>query len=211
MISTLTGDSTSVIENIDTVSTIKTARLRCTDVYNVAHGQIVFIGAENGRAVVTVQCNPSEILRYGNLKELTCEKGYYAEIGAQLGTADKYVDFEYCTLWQGESNYPVRVKQFTYYKQDPTDILEGLYTVRKDGYQTQGYVQNINRVRFTEEQKAIFGDNILDINDEIKEGQVWSTKKSIKFLNSIGIAHRTKKQMKEDKENPEDPEDVGEG
>lgn len=213
MISTLTGDSASVIENKDTVAKYNSARLKCENVYNVAHGQIVYIGAENGRAFVNVKCNPSEVLRYGNLKELTCDKGYYADVGAQLGVADGEVIFEYCTLWQGESNFPVRINNWTYYKQNPSDVLSGAYTVRKDGAQEHGYILNRDRVRFTTDaQKAVFGDNVLDKNDEIKEKQKWSTPKSISLLKKLGLQHKSKQQREEDQQNETDEdEDIGEG
>lgn len=188
MIDILTGTAGSVIDNKDNISKILSARVLCDNVYNLFHGQIVYIGASNGRAVVNVKCNPSEVLRYGNLKELTCAKSYYAEKGAQLGIADGFVIFEYCTLWKGNSVYPVRINNFTYYKQNPSDILNGLYEVRRDGAQEQGYVVNGARLTsFTDEQKALFGDNIYDKFAEIKAGQVKSTAKSravIKQLNS---------------------------
>lgn len=192
MIDTLTGTAGSTIDNSDTVSQIKSARVLCDTVYNVAHGQIVYIGVENGRAVVNVKCNPSEVLRYGNLKELNCQQSYFADIGAQLGIADRYVEFEYCTLWKGKSNYPVRINSWTYYKQDPTEILEGLYTVRRDGAQEQGFVLNRDRVRFTDEQKKIFGENVLDKMDEIRAKQKWSTAKSLNVLRQLGMPHRSK-------------------
>lgn len=213
MISTLTGDSTTVIENKNTVAKYNSARLKCENVYNVAHGQIVYIGTENGRAFVNVKCNPSEVLRYGNLKELTCMKGYFAEVGAQLGVADGEVIFEYCTLWKGASNYPVHINNWTYYKQDPTEILEGLYTIRKDGAQEQGFIINRDRVRFTTDaQKAAFGDNVLDKNDSIKSSQKWSTPKSLAVMRKLGMVHKTKQQREEDQQNESEEDwDVGEG
>lgn len=192
MIDTLTGTAGSTIDNKDTVSQIKTARVLCDTVYNVAHGQIVYIGVENGRAVVNVKCNPSEVLRYGNLKELNCELNSFADIGAQLGVADGYVEFEYCTAWKGQSNYPVRINKWTYYKQNPSDVLDGSYTVRRDGAQIQGYVLNRDRVRFTDEMKAIFGENVLDKMDAARSKQKWSTKKSIDVMRQLGFAHRSK-------------------
>ena len=191
MISTLTGNSDSVIENKDNVSIIKSARLLCENVYNVAHGQIVFIGEANGRAVVTVKCNPSEILRYGNLKEINCAINYFADKGAQIGIADEYVEFEYCTLWKGQSNYPVRVGSTTYYKQDPTEILEGLYVVRRDGAQIQGYVRNRHRItEFTDEQKKKFGENVYDKMAAARAKQVKSTLKSRRLLQQIALKNR---------------------
>ena len=208
MISTLTGDSKSIIENKDTLSATKSARLLCENVYNVAQGEIVDIEASDGRAVVNVKCNPSEVLRYGNLKEVNCAKSYTAEIGAQLGVADKYVIFEYCTAWKGRSVYPVRLNGMTYYKQDPSDVLNGLYTVRPDGAQEQGYVLNRNRVRFNDTEKTFFGNNVLDKIDEIRANQVWSTTKSLNVMRQLGVPHRTRK---EDKVIEEEVEDVGQG
>ena len=211
MISTLTGDSNSTIQNTDTVSTINSAVIECTEVFNVAAGEIVYVGAEGEHAVVNVKCNPSEILRYGNLKELTCNKGYNASIGAQLGVADKTLTFEYCTLWKGESNYAVRVNNITYYKQDPTEILNGDYTLREDGAQEQGYVLNRNRVSFTDEQKALFGDNVLEKLSEAKSNQKWSTKKSVSTLRKLGMSSRSSAQITADIQEAQNNADMGEG
>lgn len=192
MIETLTGNSKSAIMNSD-VSQINSARLQCENVYNVAHGQIVFIGAENGRAIINVKCNPSEILRYGNIKELNCAKGYYADIGAKLGVADSYVEFEYCTLWRGNSNYPVRVNDKTYYKQDPTEVLNGLYTVRKDGAQEQGYTLNRNRKQsFTQSESTIFGENVYDKRSQALSKQAESTPKSRSVLRKLAAQNRSR-------------------
>ena len=208
MILTLTGDSKSTIINKDTLLATRSARLLCEDVYNVAQGQIVDIQTSDGRAVVNVKCNPSEILRYGNLVELNCKKTYNAEIGAKLGIADEYVIFEYCTLWQGTSVYPVRVNGWTYYKQDPSDVLNGTYVLRKDGAQEQGYVSLHNRTTFNDEQKKYFGENIYDKFSTVKSSQKWSTNKSIQVLRSLGVTHRINKNT------PipvEEDEDIGEG
>lgn len=191
MIDKLTGTAGSTIENKDTISVINSARIPCDQVYNLYYGQVVNISAADGRAVVNVKCNPSEILRYGNLKELTCAKSYFADPGAQLGVADEYVVFEYCTLWQGQSVYPVRVNNITYYKQDPTDVLNGTYTIRRDGAQEQGYTRNRDRVRFTtDKQRELFGENVLDKMDEARSKQVQSTKKSRAFLQKLASTTR---------------------
>lgn len=207
MIDTLTGTAGSKIDNTDTISTILSARVSCENVYNVAEGQIVDIETSDGRAVVNVKCNPSEILRYGNLKELNCAKSYNAAIGAQLGVADDYVIFEYCTAWQGNSHYPVRVNNYTYYKQNPSDVLSGTYTVRKDGAQEQGYVLNRNRVEFNETQTELFGENIYTKLEKAKTSQKWSTKKSLRVMRQLGLVHRAKNEPKV----VEEEEDVGEG
>lgn len=192
MISTLTGSSDSSITNTDTVSTIKSARILCENVYNIAYGQIVYIGVTNGRAVVNVKCNPSEVVRYGNLKELNCDRNYYADIGAQIGQADDYVEFEYCTLWRGNSNYPVRINNTTYYKQDPTDILEGRYTLRRDGEQIKGYVLKRDRLTsFTESQEKVFGQNIYDKFKEARSKQAKSTSKSAAVLKKIRAKNKS--------------------
>ena len=215
MISTLTGNSKAKILNKDTISKENSARIQCEQVFNVAHGQIVYIGTSEGRAFVNVKCNPSEVLRYGNLKELNCAQSYYATVGAQLGTADDYVIFEYCTRWQGESNYPVRINGYTFFKQDPTDVLEGTYTLRRDGAQEEGYVLPRNRVRFNEEQKAVFGENKLDLIDAEREKQNWSSSKSAKVLRELGIELTVKKPKTSsededaDDESDEEYDDVG--
>ena len=211
MISILTGDSNSVIQNKDNVSKVNSAVIECTNVFNVAEGEIVYVGSEGEHGVVNVKCNPSEILRYGNLKELTCNKGYNASIGAQLGVADRTLTFEYCTLWKGESNYAVRVNNITYYKQDPTEVLEGTYTIRKDGAQQEGYVINRNRVSFTDEQKVLFGNNVLEALSDAKSNQKWSTSKSASVLRKLGMRSRSSIQIKKDIEEANNDADIGGG
>ena len=200
MIDKLTGTAGSKIDNTNEVSRILSARVLCENVYNLYQGQIVYIGAANGRAVVNVKCNPSEVLRYGNLTELNCRKGYYAESGAQLGVADGYVTFEYCTAWKGNSNFVVRVNGETFYKQDPTEVLNGKYAIRKDGAQEEGYVFKRDLRRFTsDEQYELFGANILDKYDQAKSKQKWSTKKSREVIAQL-TANRPINYVEEDDE-----------
>ena len=211
MIDKLTGTAGSKIDNTDTVSKILSARVLCENVYAIAKGEVVDIEASSGRAVINIKCNPSEILRYGNLTEIYCNKTNIASIGGHIGKTTDYVIFEYCTAWQGRSVYPVRVNGITYYKQDPTEILNGIYTVRPDGAQEQAIVLNRDRVRFNDNQKRLFGENVLDKNDAIRENQVWSTKKSEELLRRLGIQHYKNPKAKEEAESAIEDEDVGEG
>lgn len=134
MISTLTG---KYISDTDIKSKWKFSKpyvtgydIFCSEVHNVAYGQVVYIGYEpDGTFTVNVKSNSGEILRYGNLRKVNIRTGQYAKEGESIGNVKEYVHFEYCTRWQGTSIFPVRVNSYCYYKQDPVDILEGTYVV----------------------------------------------------------------------------------
>lgn len=134
MISTLTGNT---IKESDILAKWKSKQpyvtgydIVCSEVKNVAYGQIVYIGYDpNGTYTINVKSNSGEVLRYSNIRKVNIRTGQYAEKGESIGIAKTYVHFEYCTRWKGESIFPVRVNNYLYYKQDPKDILEGTYEI----------------------------------------------------------------------------------
>jgi len=130
MISTLTGDANSQIRNKYSVKEpyVPGIDVFCQNVLSVTCGQIVYVGQDTtGRYSVSVKVNHNEVLRYTHLKNCQFEAGHEIFPNVKLGDADKYVRFEYCTSWKGASLFPVHINNYTFYKQDPTDILEGRY------------------------------------------------------------------------------------
>lgn len=132
MIADLTGSSDSQIRNSYSA---KPPYLMGTEIYTqnvliIADGQIVGAGQEaDGTWSISVKVNHNEVLRYCHLKNRQFGLAYTIRKGIKIGDAKEYVRFEYCTTWQGNSKFPVRLVNYTFFRQDPTDILEGRYTV----------------------------------------------------------------------------------
>lgn len=73
------------------------------------------------RYIVTMKISNELIIRYLNLKELYLPDRSCVEPGFLIGKADKYVGIECCT--RVRSQYPVRIGDRTYYKEDPAEVL----------------------------------------------------------------------------------------
>ena len=127
-----------------------------SDVYNLAYGQIVYIGQYEGHYLVDIKSNNNEVLRYCNLNYVNVQPASYIREGTKIGTAQKYVHIEYVTSWRGDSVFPVRINDLTYYKQDPQDVLDGVYTVVPTATLDYAAHDKLNPVEYTEEQKAEF-------------------------------------------------------
>jgi len=131
MISTLTGSSSSKILRSwkATEPYVTGYDIECDYVKNVAYGQIVYIGYNKDEKTydINVKCNNDEILRYCHLRKVNVHTAEWVETETLLGHARDFVHFEYATLWSTGKEFPVRVNQFCYFKQDPTPILEGKY------------------------------------------------------------------------------------
>lgn len=99
------------------------------DCYSLAPGQVVYIGVnQNNTFVVNVKTNNNEILRYDNLMKLSVATGQQIEKDELVGVSSHgWLHIEYVTSWQGGSNFPVRVNDKLYYKQDPEDIVYERY------------------------------------------------------------------------------------
>lgn len=135
--------------------------VECNEAFSIAYGRIVFVGHDGAHNTITVRINDNEVLRYAHLKNYEFRAGSVVTAGIRLGRADKFVRFEYCTSWQGESKFPVHIGKFCYYKQDPTSILEGSYMPRTIAQMPREFTHVYNAdVEYTNDtQKAEFGDN----------------------------------------------------
>lgn len=94
-------------------------------VYSFCYGVVTNVGTDGDHYAVTVQYNAFASLRYLHLKSVSVKAGEIIQQGFNLGTADKYVHFEYVTKDKGDSIWPVRIGTETYYKHDPLDMIGG--------------------------------------------------------------------------------------
>lgn len=94
------------------------------NVYSYASGVVLAAGKEDLlHYCVTVQYDVFNILRYCNLKTLNVGAGDTVQNGSLIGSADKFLRFEYATKEQGSSKWPVRIGTQTYWKQDPERLI----------------------------------------------------------------------------------------
>ena len=133
-------------------------------VHSLFPGQIIYLGYYEGMGTVVELVSDKEILRYMNLNPVTVCTGDLIKDRNFLGIANKNhgLQFEYCTEWQGESNMPVRInrgdKIVTYFKQNPMDILDGIYVPMYHVNPTNKYISPFDTVSLNEEQFYEFND-----------------------------------------------------
>ena len=95
-------------------------------VYSYASGTVLTVSKEDLlHYCVTIQYDVFNILRYNNLKTVAVGAGETVQNGSLIGTADRFLRFEYATKEQGSSKWPVRVGTQTYWKQDPERLILG--------------------------------------------------------------------------------------
>ena len=124
------------------------------NVYAILPGTVLFLGYYKGTGTAYVSISKHEMVRYMNLKELAVWKGQEISKGDLIGTTlATPLQFEYCTVYQQGSKYPVRFADRTYYKQNPIDLLDGTYWPYKELDLRSGIVRTNNTFTFTEEQK----------------------------------------------------------
>lgn len=100
-------------------------------VFSLYTSTLEFVGEFEGAVSVNLLVNDRELFRYTNLESAGGQWLHGTKLGSQilLGTPykDKPFGFEYCTQWQGDSKYPIRINGRTYYRQNPSNILDGTY------------------------------------------------------------------------------------
>ena len=152
----LTGGTTCVLTNEASLSTSSTAIITgVNEVYCLFTGTVEFIGMSNNLWTITMYANTEEIIRYGNLKEAYWNKGDSISAGIQIGTASKLkgLSFEYCSSWKGQSKFPIRIGNRTFYKQNPKDILDGTYTPPRDMLVSKKYTRpKKDKIELTDEE-----------------------------------------------------------
>ena len=161
MISTLTGRDSSTYTLEGYTATVKVdGQINC-----IEDGTVIFVGVYAGKFIVTVLHNSGECTRYGNIDSDPPELNSSIAKGSPIGHVRRYCTFEYCTEWQGSSLKPVRIFSKTYFKQNPSDILDGRYTINHT-QNVEIIVANNTSIELTDMQKKEFlysrGDNIVE-------------------------------------------------
>lgn len=91
--------------------------------YSICYGVIIEIGKSTDGYSVSIQYDVSACIRYCYLKSIAVSIGSTVSDGQLIGTASKSIHLEYITTTKKSSIWPVRIGQVTYYKHNPTDIL----------------------------------------------------------------------------------------
>lgn len=125
------------------------------EVYNILPGLVFFLSSNNGMTSVYIAVSKHEMIRYMNLAVVDVNIGRDLSKGDLIGTvkAHRPLLFEYTTVYRTGSKYPVRFSNRTYYKQNPIDILDGLYWPYREPVLEAGIVNVNNTYEFTEQQK----------------------------------------------------------
>ena len=168
VIQTLTGNTNSIIKNEKDLKSKRpqsyTALIsNVNKIYNLFPGSVLYYGVYKGTGTVNIAVSNHEVLRYLYLSEIANWPGADLQTGELIGTAGNQhtLGLEYCTQWRGESKYPVRILGRTYYKQNPKDILDGLYSPIKEMNIKYGINRPQDTTKLTEEQLAEWGNPYL--------------------------------------------------
>lgn len=159
ILNTLSGDSPCILTNEQDLHSTKPSSYTAVitgvnNVHSILPGTILFLGYYKGTGTLYISISKHEMIRYMNLKSMTVWRGQDVSKGTSVGIAYKSaLLFEYCTVYQQGSPYPVRFADRTYYKQNPIDILDGIYTPYKEITLKSGIVRTNNSCTFTEEQR----------------------------------------------------------
>lgn len=106
------GAMTGLLVSIDTV-------------YSITEGTVISVDRDfDGLWVVTVMYAPDKLIRYCLLDSTSLALGTRVIPTDKIGTAHRgKLRLEYCTT--EKSQFPVRISDTTYYKQDPMIIMDG--------------------------------------------------------------------------------------
>lgn len=100
--------------------------LKADEVYSCESGVVTQVGTDSsGMYELTVQYDAAVSLRYMHLKHVSVRAGAILHKGDFVGTADKYVHFEYISVNAEGSKWPVRVGKVTYFKHNPELLFSG--------------------------------------------------------------------------------------
>lgn len=95
-----------------------------THAYSICACVCIYTGYDdNDKNVVVVQYDVNTAFRYANLESVNVTAGQLIESGLLLGTADKFIHFEYWNRTQ--SQWIARASGETYYKHDPLVYVNG--------------------------------------------------------------------------------------
>lgn len=98
--------------------------LSASKVYNLYYGRVVMItGSSRFMYEVVVKLNDHQAIKYGNLKSVSVSQGQDADIGSEIGTANKYVAVEYMSTYV-KNQYSFRINSIQMYKDDPAKLFD---------------------------------------------------------------------------------------
>lgn len=160
----LTGTKTSILTNEKELksskpSTFTASFSKAEKAFSLFPGKVMFIGQFKNTTTVNVAVSDHEIVRYMNLTDVQVKQGAQITKGRYLGSVinNKTLDVEYCSQWQGDSVRPVRIENRTYFKQNPLDILEGMYVPQLTKDMMWGFNFSDDVIELTEDQKKELG------------------------------------------------------
>jgi len=155
----LTGSTSPVLLNerelnSSKVTSFTASFLGVNEVFCLFPGSAIFVGSFDGAESVNILVNKHELIRYTNLAVAPVVRDSQVPKGQKIGEVSprKRFGFEYCTQWQGDSKYPVRFCGRLFFKQNPKDILNGIYVPPRDIELIEDFVPYYTDVEFTSEQ-----------------------------------------------------------
>lgn len=161
---TLTGTTTCVWSNEKDLKSTKPTTVtavitEANKVYSLFPGTVIYVGTYNNVGSILIAVSNHEVLRYLNVLDIQVWVGTDVEEGQLLGTVKphKGLKLEYGTTWQGNSNQPIRNGNSLFYKQNPKDILDGLYIPPREEDVVYAYTRPDDTVDFTEEEWEEWG------------------------------------------------------
>ena len=95
------------------------------NVFSLTSGVVLAVGTNGKHYCITIQYDVNNLLRYEHSSSASVGAGDVVQGDTLIGTADKYVHFEYATSDQGTSRWSVRIGCCTFWKQNPYDLLIG--------------------------------------------------------------------------------------
>lgn len=187
-IKALAGNTKAVLTNEKDLTSKKPSTFTASfsnieKVYSLLPGKIIYIGIYKNTGTLAVAVSDYEIIRYLNIENIQVTSGETISKGRYLGTANKKygLQFEYCSQWQGESVRPVRLENRTFFKQNPIDLLNGIYVPEYNKEIVRGYNLSDDVVKLTAEQDIEFSSN----NGPVQEVVIDSSNYQITSLSEI--------------------------
>lgn len=102
--------------------------IEANEIFSLSSGVVVHVGKnESEENVVIVSYNKYICVSYGHLQSVDVLFGDPIILGQKIGQANKFVHIELLNINQQYSTFPVRIGESTFYKFDPTDIVDGTF------------------------------------------------------------------------------------
>lgn len=144
-----------VVENeihsgIDLAAKFTNVDVNKMNIYSPCYGVVVdILYTTEEKNVVVIQYSASICVRFANLTEVKVKKSALVKFGDLIGICSKFVHVEYLQLQTDTIKLPVQVLTMTYYKTDPTALVQGKLALGTSG------VSNLTIVNFSTKIPAI--------------------------------------------------------